>query len=134
MLAAIEDTGRKSLIYSMVITTDAARRTTNELLYPNAPYDMDCAPRALTATYGEDNRLASFNGTLVAYDRDGNMRRGPAPDFHAGSFFYDARNQLSEGAGASYAYGSWETALYILHGKRNRSTSELSEPLAPQVV
>ena len=33
------------------------------------------------------------------------MRRGPAPDFHAGSFFYDARNQLSEGAGASYAYG-----------------------------
>jgi hypothetical protein len=55
--------------------------------------------------------LATFNEMLVAYDRDGNMRRGPAPDFHAGSFLYDARNQLSEGAGFPTLTGSWETAL-----------------------
>jgi hypothetical protein len=59
-----------------------------------------------TMTFDADNRLASYNGSPVSFDADGNMVSGPAPG-NSGltNFSYTARNQLVEAAGVGYTYG-----------------------------
>lgn len=99
-----QDSG-SNLIYSSAITTDAAGQTTGEILSPRSTYGPAYEHEPFNATYDADNRLATFNKAPVRYDLDGNMLRGPAPGDRETSFLYDARNQLSEGDGVSYAYG-----------------------------
>ncbi len=60
---------------------------------------------AVTASYDDDNRLASFNGQSVIHDADGNMTFGPiAPDSGSVNLAYNSRNQLVSAGGNSYAY------------------------------
>lgn len=62
---------------------------------------------AFSATYDNDNRLATVNGQTVTHDDDGNMEYGP---IRADSGFlnltYNARNQLTAADGVSYTYDS----------------------------
>ena len=60
---------------------------------------------AFNATYDADNRIATWNGTPVTHDPDGNMTSGPLPGVDAFvSYTYDARNRLSSVHGTSYQY------------------------------
>ena len=62
-----------------------------------------------TATYDDDNRLATVNGTAINHDADGNMTNGPISR-SAGvppvsiTLTYNSRNQLTNAAGLSYTY------------------------------
>lgn len=106
VLASILDQDSGSgLIYSSAISTDAAGQTISEIPSPSATYGLAYEPKPFSATYDADNRLATFNKAPVRYDLDGNLVRGPAPGDREAAFLYDARNQLSEGDGVSYAYG-----------------------------
>src|SRR5207247_96802 len=62
-----------------------------------------------TATYDDDNRLASWtpgggSAQSVTFDNDGNMTAGPQPDGTSGSYTYDTRNRLTAHNGVSYRY------------------------------
>jgi hypothetical protein len=55
------------------------------------------AQTGFSATYDADNRLASYNGTPINFDSDGNMLTGPAPGTLASTdYSYNARNQVIE--------------------------------------
>lgn len=56
-------------------------------------------------TYTADNRLATYNGSEVVYDADGNMIVGPLQG-SIQSYQYDSRNRLIEAGGVSYGYNS----------------------------
>ena len=59
----------------------------------------------VTATYDDDNRLATVNGAAVTIDPDGNLTHGPiSPDSGNISLTYNSRNQLTSAAGLSYTY------------------------------
>lgn len=64
-------------------------------------------PPSFTATYDDDNRLASVNGQSLTQDPDGNMTYGPIrPDSGFINLAYNARNQLTSADGVSYTYDS----------------------------
>ena len=64
---------------------------------------------SFTATYDDDNRLVTINGTTIIHDADGNMTNGPIkgstgvlPVFI--NLTYNSRNRLTNVAGISYTY------------------------------
>jgi RHS repeat-associated protein len=61
-----------------------------------------------TATYDDDNRLATLNGQTVTHDADGNMTRSvgilPTNPTTAVDLAYNSRNQLTNADGLSYSY------------------------------
>jgi RHS repeat-associated protein len=66
---------------------------------------------SFTATYDDDNRLATVNGQAVIHDADGNMTHGPIqgsaivpPAFI--NLTYNSRNQLTSAGGVSYTYNA----------------------------
>lgn len=60
---------------------------------------------SFTATYDNDNRLATVNGQTVTHDADGNMTHGPIrPDSGNVNLTYNSRNQLTNADGISYTY------------------------------
>ncbi len=50
---------------------------------------------AVSMTYDADNRLMTYNGQIVEYDKVGNMTRGPLNGAMA-DFTYDCRNRLTK--------------------------------------
>jgi RHS repeat-associated protein len=63
---------------------------------------------AITATYDDDNRLETINGSNIIHDADGNMTSGagilPASPSTIITLTYNSRNQLEQAAGISYVY------------------------------
>lgn len=58
-----------------------------------------------TATYDDDSRISSVNGSSVTYDSDGNMTNGPiTPTSGNVALIYNSRNQLTSAGGTSYTY------------------------------
>jgi RHS repeat-associated protein len=58
-----------------------------------------------TATYDDDNRLLTVNGSSVVHDDDGNMTLGPiTPASGNVALGYNSRNQLTNAVGISYTY------------------------------
>ena len=57
-----------------------------------------------TMTFDNDNRLATFNGSSVTIDADGNLTYGPLTNNTFGTYTYDARNELTSAGGLSYTY------------------------------
>jgi RHS repeat-associated protein len=56
-------------------------------------------------TYNADNQLESWDGQSVTHDADGNMTSGPAPlGGSLASYFFDARNRLTDALGTTYTY------------------------------
>ena len=54
-------------------------------------------------TYDENNRLITYNGEDVKYDKDGNMTYGPLSG-EMTDFEYDCRNRLIKAGDTSYTY------------------------------
>ncbi len=61
----------------------------------------------VTATYDDDNRLATVNTQSIVHDADGNMTYGPiSPESSSTNLNYNTRNQLTNAGGLSYSYDS----------------------------
>jgi len=81
-------------------TYDAAGQVTTELASAaNPPY----SPVPASMTYDNDNRLLTFNGQPVTFDKDGNMTAGPLGATSA-NWTYDFNNNLTQAGGVSYSY------------------------------
>ncbi|MFD2256890.1 RHS repeat-associated core domain-containing protein [Luteolibacter algae] len=60
---------------------------------------------SFSATYDDDNRLATINGQTVTHDADGNMTYGPIrQDSGHLNLAYNSRNQLTSADGLTYTY------------------------------
>ncbi len=59
-----------------------------------------------TITYDDDNRIATYNGTAVTHDADGNMLVTPKPSGEGGTntLIYDTRNRLTAIGNQTYQY------------------------------
>jgi len=95
---------------------DEAGRIKGELI---APLPQPFTESAQTITHDADNRMATFNGTTVVHDDDGNMTSGPLNSSTAVAHTYDARNRLTA-VGAS---GAAPALAYIYDSEGNRRTS-----------
>jgi YD repeat-containing protein len=91
----------QSLISHQELRYDDDGRIVWRFLHP-APTVVN--PPADTLVYDDDNRLATWNGTSVEVDANGNMTTGPWPDGNFGSYGYDIRNRLVSVAGSGYRY------------------------------
>jgi len=85
----------------LVSDYDDSGRETNETCFP-APHSYT-AP-GFAATYDDDNRLSSFNGSTVTCDADANMIQGPLGASSTSTFTYDSRNRLTNAGGLTYDY------------------------------
>jgi RHS repeat-associated protein len=77
------------------------------------------APTTRTMTFDNDNRLATFNGTGVTIDGNGNMTYGPGTNSTFGTYTYDARNELTSAGGLSYGYDPAGNRTSMTNGSTN---------------
>ncbi len=105
-LTSIKETSGGKLINYLAFQYDAAGQIKSRLRAPlvNSGWQHP----ALVATYDDDNRLLTANGTNVTHDVDGNMTRSvgilPTSLSTAVDLTYNSRNQLTNAAGVSYTY------------------------------
>jgi RHS repeat-associated protein len=101
-LTQIKDTKADgtTLINKYTFIYDAAGNVTSEI---NTGGDPDNTLTSAAMTYGADNQLATFQGSAVSYDADGNMTSGPLGGTMQ-AFTYDSRNRLTAAGGTTYVY------------------------------
>jgi RHS repeat-associated protein len=81
-----------------------------------APLPHTNAPPTRTMTYDDDNRLATFNGTGVTVDLDGNLTSAPLTNSTFAAYIYDARNRLLNAGGVTNAYDPAGNRVGITYG------------------
>lgn len=92
-----------SLFSYLRFSYDDAGQIRNRFRAPLMPPGM--AHPTFSATYDNDNRLATANSLTVVHDNDGNMTSGPiTPDSGSVNLSYNSRNQLTAADGTSYTY------------------------------
>jgi RHS repeat-associated protein len=104
-LISIKESAGGKLFSYLSFTHDAAGQVKSRFQAPlvTQPWQQP----TFTATYDDDNRLASVNGTSVTHDADGNMTYGPIrSDSGIINLAYNSRNQLTNAPGISYTYDS----------------------------
>jgi RHS repeat-associated protein len=105
-LSSIKESSGTKLISYLAFKYDAAGQIQSRFRAPlvNSGWQHP----ALTATYDDDNRLLTANGTNVTHDADGNMTRSvgilPTSPYTAVDLSYNSRNQLTYAAGVTYTY------------------------------
>ena len=97
----VEQTTAKFPITFYKLHYDAAGRSDWEF---KGPLPHAFTPPIRSMTYDADNRLASFNGTNVTLDADGNLTYGPITNNAFGTYTYDARNELTTAGGIANGY------------------------------
>ena len=87
-----------------------------------------------TMTYDDDNRLATFNGSSVTNDTNGNLTSAPLTNSTLVSYAYDARNRLLNVGGVTNAYDAMNNRVGLTSG--TNSTVLVVNPNAklPQVI
>ncbi len=88
-----------TLIHKYNYTYDS---TDNILTEDEFPLQVP-SPSTANMTYGDDNRLATFDANAVIYDADGNMTSGPL-NGTTKTYTYDARSRLTSIDGTTYVY------------------------------
>ncbi|MEW6183575.1 MAG: PQQ-binding-like beta-propeller repeat protein [Bacillota bacterium] len=78
-------------------------------------------------TDGPDNRIATYNGQEVLYDKDGNMKYGPLNGAMA-AYTWDARDRLTAAGGLSYTYDAEGNRTGVTEG--GSQTSFVVDPNA----
>ena len=63
-------------------------------------------------TYTKDNRLDTYNGQKIEYDKDGNMTYGPLNGVMT-HFEYDCRNRLIKAGDTTYEYDAENTRIAV---------------------
>ena len=107
-LTSIKETAGGKLINYLAFQYDASSQIKARFRAPlvNSGWQYP----TLTATYDDDNRLLTANGTNVTHDADGNMTRSvgilPTSLTTAVDLTYNSRNQLTSAAGTTYTYGA----------------------------
>jgi RHS repeat-associated protein len=102
-LTSIKETANGKLISYLKFDYDAAGQITRRFRAPlvNSGWQQP----SFSATYDDDNRLASINGQSITHDADGNMTFGPIrQDSGHLNLSYNSRNQLISADGLSYSY------------------------------
>jgi len=84
------------------ITSIKDKITTDTEIYSAEPNDGP-EENSVSMEYDAANRLISFNGEEVKYDKDGNMIYGPL-DGEMVEFEYDCRNRLTKAGNVTYSY------------------------------
>ncbi len=87
-----------------------------------------------TMTYDDDNRLATFNGTSVANDSDGNLVSAPLTNGTFVNYTYDARNRLLNAGGVTNAYDPAGSRIGIAYGTNSESYVVNPNSKLPQVL
>ena len=82
----------------------------------SGPLPHASTPPMRTMTYDDDNRLATFNGSNVTVDQDGNLSYGPLTNSTFTSYTFDARNRLLGVGGLSYGYDPAGNRTSITNG------------------
>ena len=106
-LTSIKESSAGKLISYLAFQHDNASQITSRFRAPIVSAGWQHPTFA--ATYDDDNRHATVNGSLVTHDVDGNMTYGPIKA-SAGvppasiNLTYNSRNQLTHAAGISYTY------------------------------
>jgi RHS repeat-associated protein len=84
---------------------------------------------SFTATYDNDNRLATVNNSTVTHDVDGNMTYGPIrSDSGHVNLTYNSRNQLTNADGINYAYDAEGVRRTLTDS--NGTTRDVTDPNA----
>ena len=115
-LTFIRETSGGKLINYLAFQYDAASQIKSRLRAPlvNAGWQHP----ALVATYDDDNRLLTANGTNVTHDVDGNMKRSvgllPTSLTTAVDLTYNSRNQLTNAETSFTIRGGDDLALELL--------------------
>jgi RHS repeat-associated protein len=108
-LTSIKESSGTKLISYLAFKYDAAGQVQSRFRAPlvNSGWQHP----VLTATYDDDNRLLTANGTNVTHDADGNMTSGPISREGgtgvspvSSTLTYNSRNQLTYAAGVTYTY------------------------------
>ena len=77
-------------------------------------------PASATMEYDQNNRLITYNGQTVVYDKDGNMTYGPL-NGKMTNFIYDCRNRLVQAGTTKYEYDAENHRTAII---KNAGTTE----------
>jgi RHS repeat-associated protein len=100
----------------------------------SAPQHNTNSPGTRTMTYDDDNRLATFNGSAVTSDLDGNLTGAPLTNGTFVTYAYDARNRLINVGGVTNAYDAANNRIGQTYG--TNTTAFVVNPNAklPQVL
>ena len=99
-------------------------------------YDGDLDFTGVTAasmTYDENNRLLTYNGETVQYDKDGNMTYGPLQGKMT-EFVFDCRNRLVKAGDTSYEYDAENHRVAVITGSKWTEYVVDSRPELSQVL
>jgi len=102
-LTSIKESAGVKLVSYLAFQYDAASQIKSRFRAPlvNSGWQHP----TFSATYDDDNRLLTANGSSVVHDGDGNMTSGPiTPTSGSVALGYNSRNQLTTAAGVSYVY------------------------------
>lgn len=101
-IISIRETANGKIINFQKFTYDAVSQITQKYSVPKAE---SWTQPTYVATYDDDNRLLTLNGSNIVHDDDGNMTSGLISESSGIlALGYNSRNQLKTAGGASYVY------------------------------
>ena len=84
-------------------------------------------------TYDKNNRLLTYNGENVKYDKDGNMTYGPLQG-RMTEFAFDCRNRLVKAGDTVYEYDAENNRIAVTTGTKRTEYVVNSQPELSQVL
>ena len=84
-------------------------------------------------TYDKNNRLLTYNGEEVKYDKDGNMTYGPLNGMVV-EFVFDCRNRLVKAGNTIYEYDAENNRIAVTTGTKRTEYVVNSQPELSQVL
>ena len=84
-------------------------------------------------TYDKNNRLLTYNGGEVRYDKDGNMTYGPLAGEMA-EFVYDCRNRLIQAGDTKYTYDAENNRIGVETKEKKTTYVINTQPELSQVL
>ena len=84
-------------------------------------------------TYDASNRLLTYNGEEIRYDKDGNMTYGPLQG-KMEEFVYDCRNRLIKAGDTSYEYDAENSRTAVITGTKRTEYVVNRQPELSQIL
>ena len=84
-------------------------------------------------TYDKNNRLLTYNGEKIQYDKDGNMTYGPLQGKMT-RFEFDCRNRLVKAGNTSYTYDAENNRIAVQTGSKRTEYVINTQPELSQVL
>ena len=84
-------------------------------------------------TYDKNNRLLTYNGEDIQYDKDGNMTYGPLAGKMT-TFTYDCRNRLVSAGGTRYIYDAENNRIGVETSEKKTTYVINTQPELSQVL